>query len=186
MTLQERLPPGKYRLRVDDYVRLAEAGAFGDQRTELIEGDVIVMAPEFRPHAYVRDELAYRLRRALEAIGSDVHVASGSVSMANDTMPQPDIVLTREPRGRGAIPLDSVALLVEVSSTTLANDIGLKQRIYAQHSVREYWVADVNARLIRQMWEPNENGYAQSRTVAFGAPIAAITIADLTIDTSAL
>jgi hypothetical protein len=46
MTLQERLPPGKYRLSVDDFARLAETGVFGDQRTELIEGDVIVMAPE--------------------------------------------------------------------------------------------------------------------------------------------
>lgn len=186
MTLQERLSPGKYKLRVDDYVRLAEAGTFGDHRTELIEGDVIVMAPEYRPHAYVRDELAYRLRRALEAIGSDVHVASGSVSMADDTMPQPDIVLTREPRGRGAIPLGSVTMLVEVSSTTLANDIGLKQRIYARHGVPEYWVADVEGRVIRQMWEPGENGYGQSRAIAFGAPIAAATIADLTIGTSAL
>ncbi len=186
MTLQERLSPGKYKLRVDDYVRLAEAGTFGDHRTELIEGDVIVMAPEYRPHAYVRDELAYRLRRALEAIGSDVHVASGSVSMADDTMPQPDIVLTREPRGRGAIPLGSVTMLVEVSSTTLANDIGLKQRIYARHGVPEYWVADVEGRVIHQMWEPGENGYAQSQAIAFGAPIAAAGIGDLTIETNAL
>ena len=186
MTLQEHLPPGKYKLRVEDYTLLADAGAFGDYRTELIEGDVIVMAPEYRPHAYVRDELAYRLRRALEAIGSDVHVASGSVSMANDTMPQPDIVLTREPRGRGAIPLDSVALLVEVSSTTLANDIGLKQRIYARHGVREYWVADVNARLIHQMWEPGENGFDRSHAITFGTPITSASIAKLMIETNAL
>ena len=185
MTLQERLSPGKYKLRVDDYVRLAEAGTFGDHRTELIEGDVIVMAPEYRPHAFVRDELAYRLRRALEAIESDVHVASGSVSMADDTMPQPDIVLTREPRGRGAIPLGSVTMLVEVSSTTLANDIGLKQRIYARHGVPEYWVADVEGRVIHQMWQPGENGYTQSRAIAFGAPVAAAGICDLTIETNA-
>ena len=186
MTLQERLSPGKYKLRVEDYELLADAGAFGNRRTELIEGDVIVMAPEYRQHAYARDKLAYSLQRALELMGSDLHAASGSVLMSDDTMPQPDIVLTREPRGRGAIPLGSVMLLVEVSATTLNNDIGLKQSIYARHDVAEYWVVDVNARVIHQMWGPSETGYAQSRTIAFGAPITATTIVGLTIETNAL
>ena len=131
MTAQERLAPGKYALSVDDYVMLATAGVFADKKTELIEGDVIVMAPEYRPHAFIRDELAYRLRQALERIGSDLHASSGSVWLSETSMPQPDIVLTREPRGQGAIPLASVGLLVEVSSTTLPTDLGRKLAIYA-------------------------------------------------------
>ena len=46
MTAQERLAPGKYALSIDDYVMLAAAGVFADRKTELIEGDVIVLAPE--------------------------------------------------------------------------------------------------------------------------------------------
>jgi Uma2 family endonuclease len=186
MTLQERLPPGKYRLRVDDYVRLAEAGAFGDQRTELIEGDVIVMAPEFRPHAYVRDGVAYALHAALAAIGSDLHASSGSVLVTNDTMPQPDIVLTREPLGEGAIPLGSVALLVEVSATTLSNDMGLKRQIYARNGVAEYWVIDVGGRFIHQFWSPEQGTYTQTRKAMLGETLEAVTIAGLSIATPTL
>ena len=186
MTLQERLPPGKYALRVADYAMLGEAGIFGDRRTELIEGDVIVMAPEFRPHAYVRDELAYRLRRVLEETGSRWYVSVGSVALNETTMPQPDIVLTSEPRGPGAIPASSVPLLVEVSSSTLDTDLGRKLELYAAAGVPEYWVVDVNKGLIHQMWQPSGEAYAEKREIAFGRPITAAIIPDLTIETTSL
>lgn len=182
MTLYDRPQPGKYRLTVDDYVSLAESGAFGDARTELIDGEIIVMAPEFRRHAYVRDELAYRLRRALEAIDSNLYAASGSVLFDHHAMPQPDIVLTSEPRGDGPIPIASVALLVEVSATTLQDDLGRKLRLYARHSIPEYWVVDVESQIIHQMWVPEGDAYAQRREVSFGERIEAATVAGLAVE----
>ena len=184
MMLHKRLPAGKYALSVDDYIMLADAGVFGEEKTELIDGDVIVMAPEYRPHAYARDELAYRLRRALEAIGSDVFVGSGSVWLSHNVMPQPDIVLTREPRGDGAVPLNSVALLVEVSSTTLPNDLGRKREIYATAGIAEYWVVDVSGRIIQQMWSPVDGRYNDERQVGFGEALTSATMSGLTIKTS--
>ncbi len=186
MTVQERPSPGKYALRVADYAMLGEAGAFGDRRTELIEGDVIVVAPEFRPHTFVRDELAYRLRRALEALASPLHVSAGSVELTDTTMPQPDVVLTGEPRGEGAIPVRTVALLIEVASTTLAVDLGLKRRLYAAAGVAEYWVADVSGRTLHQLWQPAGDTYREAREVPFGESITAATIPGLTIKTTDL
>ena len=43
MTVQHRPPPGKYRLTVEDFLRLDETGVFGTDRTELLHGDVIIM-----------------------------------------------------------------------------------------------------------------------------------------------
>ncbi len=186
MALLERLTPGKYALRVDDYVMLAAAGAFGEEKTELIDGDVIVMAPEYRPHAYVRDELAYRLRRALEAVGSDLFVGSGSIWVSPNTMPQPDIVLTREPRGEGAVPLHSIALLVEVSSTTLSVDLGRKQEIYAASGIPEYWVVEVSRRVIHQKWRPTSQAYGGHRAITFGDTVEAATIEGLMVNTGDL
>ncbi len=40
------IPAGRYKLRVPDYLMLDDAGAFGGQATELVDGDVIVMSPE--------------------------------------------------------------------------------------------------------------------------------------------
>lgn len=181
MTVQEHLQPGKYKLTVDDYLRLDESGIFEDRRTELLDGDVIVMNAEYRPHGWVTGELSYALRRALETMASDLHVMAASVRVSDNDMPLPDIVLTREPKGDGPVPLATVALLVEVSSTTQQRDLGRKEAIYARGGVPEYWVADVNARLIHQMSAPDGETYADHRTIAFGQPIAAMTISGLAI-----
>ncbi len=186
MTVQQPLPPGKYKLRVEEYQLLADAGVFGGARTELIDGDIIVMSPEFRPHAYVREELAYRIRRALESAGSDLYPAAGSVLMGDHDMPQPDIVLTREPRGKGPIPLGSVALLVEVSSTTLEQDTTMKLALYASDGVPEYWIVDVAGERITQLWSPAGSSYGQRREVAFGTPLAAATSTRIAVETNGL
>lgn len=187
MTVQERLPPGKYRLRVEDYERLVEAGAFGDARTELIEGEVIVLSPQFRPHGMVKMDLYDQLRDVLRAQGSPFRpVVEFSLALAPDTMPDPDIMLTSEPRGPKAVPRESVPLVIEVSDTTLADDLGVKLRLYARFGIPEYWVADVNARVIHRMWSPVAERYSQRDEVAFGQPTASTTIDGLLVDTSAL
>lgn len=183
MTVQDRLPPGKYKLTIEDLQRLNEAGVFGTDRTELLDGDIIIMNAEYRPHAWVAGELGYRIRRAVEAIGSDLWTMTASIALSDHDMPLPDIVLTREPRGAGPIPLNSVALIVEVASSTLDRDIGKKLASYARAGVPEYWVADVNAGVIHQMWTPAGAVYAERREVAFGEKIAAATIEHLAIDT---
>lgn len=186
MTIQERLRPGKYKLTVDDYLRLDEAGVFNGRRTELLDGDIIVMNSEYRPHAWVKGELFYALRRALETLGSDLHVMDASVRVSDNDVPLPDIVLTREPRGEGPIPLPSVALLIEVSSTTLRRDLGRKEAIYARAGVPEYWVADLNAQVIHQMWAPAGEAYAERREVAFGERIEAMTVEGLAVEKAGL
>ena len=186
MTIQERLRPGKYRLRVEDYQQLDEAGVFGDARTELLDGEIIVMNAEYRPHSWVQDELAYRLRRQLEELGSKLYVSSASVRISDHSMPLPDTVLTDQPRGEGAIPPASVALLLEVSSTTLKRDLGRKLTIYARAGIPEYWVADVGARVIHQMWGPADGTYTRREAISFGRSITSVIIAGLTIATDEL
>lgn len=188
MTAQDVLQsPHKYRLRVADYLALAESGAFDGMCTELIEGDVIVMSPEFRPHWYVKSELAYQLRKSLEHSGSSLFSGEeGSVALSENDMPRPDIIVTNEPRGEGPIPLVSVRLLAEVSNTTSVTDMGSKADLYARYQVPEYWVADVTGRVIHQMWSPTDGRYVEQRAVAFGAAITAATIPGLTVETAAL
>ena len=58
--------PKPHRLTVDDYYRMAEAGVLspGD-RTELIKGEIIDMAPIGSAHADVVTQLTLRLIRTL-------------------------------------------------------------------------------------------------------------------------
>jgi Uma2 family endonuclease len=161
--------PRPVKLTVDDFLRLDEAGAFGAYaKTELIEGVIVAMNARHRPHGFAKDELAYRLRRALEANGSRHHVSTEvAVAMPPGNLPHPDITLTREPRGEGPIPLASAALIVEISDTTLAFDLGTKARAYAANGVAEFWVVNLPDRLVHQFWSPSPGGYAEGRDRAW-------------------
>lgn len=187
MTLQEEPPAVKYRLTVADYTLLAESGAFADKRTELIDGDVLLMSPQLRPHLFVKSELGFRLRLALRELGGGLWVGEeGSVELSARDMPLPDIIATDEPRGAGAVPLASVALIVEVADTSLAFDLGPKAQLYAAAGIPEYWVADVNGRVLHQHSRPEGGTYADRRTIPFGELVAAATIPGLTIATDDL
>jgi Uma2 family endonuclease len=181
-------PEQRVKLRIDDYLRLSEAGAFDRYaRTELIDGVVYAMNTQHRPHGFAKDELAYRLRRALEAMGSYLHVATEqSVAMAPHDQPEPDIILTTEPRGSGPIPGRSVALLVEIAHTSLDHDLFRKAPVYAERGVAEYWVVDVKAGLIHQMWSPQGEEYVERQGVKLGERIEAATIEGLAVETDGL
>ena len=176
------------KLRIEDYLRLHEAGAFDRYaRTELLDGVVYAMNPQYRPHMFPKDELAYRLRRALEASGSNLHVGTeGSVALSDVDLPLPDILLTDEPRGPGPVPGRSIRMLVEIATTSLDHDLSHKARIYAARSVPEYWVLDVNAGLIHQMWSPQGEAYTERREVRLGERIEAATIKGLAVETAGI
>jgi Uma2 family endonuclease len=176
------------KLRIADYELLDRSGAFESYRkTELIDGVVYAVNPQHRPHGFVKDELAYRLRRALEAIGSNLHVATEqSVALEPNSEPQPDIILTSEPRGPGAIPGASVELLVEVSDSSLRFDLADKARVYAAAGIPEYWIVDVNSGRLHQMWSPQGETYVERREAKLGERIDAAKIAGLGVETTSL
>jgi Uma2 family endonuclease len=185
MTVQARLRPGKYRLTVEDYLRLAADGTFGDRRTELIAGDIWITSPAYTPHARMQGALAAAIVQALQGDPSLVVLVAPSVSLSDDTMPEPDLVVALDHRD-GVLPAEKVRLMVEVSDSTLTTDLGTKARLYATHGVPEYWVADVNGRVVQQSWSPAHGAYRERREVAFGQPLTAATIAGLTVPTAGL
>ena len=177
----------KHRLTVEEFLLLDREGAFGDRETELIGGEVWYRSPKHRPHARIAGELYYRIRQALEKSGSGLSLLSDiSVHLSDHDVPEPDIAITDAPDGDGILPLESVKLLVEVSDSTLAKDLKLKTQLYALAGVPEYWVADVNGKLIHQMWAPEGSAYREKRQAKIGEALSAVTIAGLTIDTSGL
>lgn len=169
------------KLRVEDFFALDEVGAFAPhERTELIDGSIYVLAPQHRPHANLKMALYDALREALVASGSQLKaVIEATVAMPPHDAPEPDLIVTSEPYGEGPIPLPSVSLLIEVASTTLSDDLGIKQRTYATHGVPEYWVADVNERVVHQMWRPDGDEYRERRTIALDQPLSMGTIAEV-------
>ena len=175
-------------LTVDDFLLLDSSGAFeGYGKTELIEGAVVFMNAQHRPHARLKTRLYDAVRDGLRTIGSPLTaIIEVTTAMPPHNAPEPDIVVTSEPEGEGPVPLASVLLLIEVADTTLANDKKVKAPIYARHGVPEYWVADVNGRCITQMWDSDGKIYRQSFGHEFGETIDCHAIDNLRVETNAL
>jgi Uma2 family endonuclease len=176
------------KLRVEDFLALNDSGAFeGYGKTELLDGEIVYMNAQHRPHARVKATLSRAIDDALRSAGSRLTVLTEvTISAPPHDAPEPDIVVTSEPDGEGPVPLASVCLVVEVADATLATDMKRKAKIYALHGVPEYWVADVNARKIIQMWMPVRDAYANHASHAYDEPFDCHSIAGLRIGTETL
>lgn len=176
------------KLRVEDYLALDREGAFNAYRkTELIDGGVLFMNAQHRAHARIKSRLHLLIANALLVSGAKLEaLVEASVAILPHDVPEPDIVLTDDPGGDGLVPAASVALVVEVSDTTLDTDLGVKASLYAGAGICEYWVVDVRRRIIDQLWSPTDHGYDRRNSVRFGERLAARTIGGLEIDTNRL
>lgn len=163
MSAQTETWPKPHRLTVDEYYRMAEVGVLApDDRTELIEGEIIDMPPIGPTHASVVVMLTKRLVRT---VGDAIEVrAQQPVRFMPRSEPQPDfaLVVARSHGYRQTHPVASdILLLIEVSDSTLRYDLDVKARLYAKHGVLEYWVVDlVNKRVWRHR-RPSGQQYAQ-------------------------
>jgi len=157
--------PTRYKLSVEDYHKLGDAGILNeDSRGELIEGELIQMAPIGVAHM----GLVNRLNKLLVIAVGDRGVVSvqNGVTMPPYSEPQPDfaILVPGADRITGDLPGPTdVLLLIEVADTTLAYDRKVKLPLYAQKGIAEVWIVNVQARCIETYREPTANGY-QGRT----------------------
>jgi Uma2 family endonuclease len=181
--------PRKVKLTIADFVRLNDAGAFRDySKTELIDGEIVAVNSQFTGHARFKSRMSYRLEGVIEAIMPDYLVlVEVAVSIPPRGLPEPDIVITNfQETGRVPVPVDMIALIVEVSDSTLRYDLGKKARLYAAAGVPEYWVADLQGGKLHQMWAPSGKGYGEKREIALGERLEAVTIAGLAIETAGI
>jgi Uma2 family endonuclease len=178
----------KHRLTVDDYYRMAEVGVLApDARVELIEGEIIDMAPIGSRHAGTVSWLHMQL---FTAVGKAAIISSQSPSrLSNITEPQPDLLLLR-PRDdhyRQSHPTArDILLLIEVSDSTLRYDRDTKMPLYASYGVRESWLVDLEHDELSCHRSPHNGGYLEviSTRAPAGTPIAALE--GVTVDLSRL
>jgi Uma2 family endonuclease len=180
--------PELLRITAAQFSVMVEAGAFtGDRGVELRGGLLYEMNPQYVPHARAKSRLFFALINALQATESSLEVLSeGSVKLGEDEVPLPDLIVWEPVQVRGPVPGERVRLLVEVSDTTLTDDLGRKRALYAAASVPEYWVVDVFGRALQQYWAPADGVYARSAVVPFGEAIRSATLAGLALSTAAL
>jgi Uma2 family endonuclease len=144
-------PPRKRWTRAECQT-LEATGLWERERLELIEGDLISRMGKKRPHVNVM----ILAMKWLASVFGDLYVTpEAPIDVAPEdnptNEPEPDLAVLKQPCTTYATanpgPSD-VRLLVEISDTTLAFDLGTKSRLYARAGIPEYWVVDVPGRRI--------------------------------------
>lgn len=150
----------RHKFTVDDFERMFEAGILdSDEKVELLEGELIVMSEMGDPHVWAVRRLT---RLLVPAIGDRAWVNVGlPVRSSRHSMPLPDMSIQPPPApGQGA-KAPTPYLVIEISDSSLRKDRLLKQRIYSQANVPEYWIVNVVDMQIEVHTEPRGDLYAK-------------------------
>ena len=176
----------RHKLNVDDYHRMAEAGVLGeDDRVELIDGEIIDMAPIGVAHASVVTRITIAL---IQACGDRALVrVQNPVRLSDFSEPQPDFAVVR-PRAdfyetRHPGPSD-VLLLVEVAESSLRYDRVVKLPLYAHAGIPEVWIVDLQQRTIQTYAQPSDGRFALAGLQRPGATLrlAAAPALEVSVD----
>ena len=180
--------PSLLRITAEQLETMAARGAFDRlPRVELREGLLHQMSPQHFPHGIAKTDIFAALLTAVGHLNLPLRVLSEvSVRVSEAEVPMPDISLVQSGRYPGAVPVKQVRLAVEISDTTLADDLGRKRTLYALGGIPEYWVVDLSARVILQHWSPAGGAYAKAAVVPFGDHLASATLPGLVILTAGL
>jgi len=152
-----------YRLSVDQYHRMGEAGILGpDDRVELLEGLLVVKMSKNPGHILATDLFEDLLHRLVPA-GFFTSMGNPVTIEVRNSEPEPDAQVVRgNPRdytGRRRGPQDS-ALVVEVADSSYATDRRSKLAIYAAARVPIYLLLDLNGRRLEAFSDPIGEGQA--------------------------
>ena len=176
--------PARHKLDVNDYHRMADAGIFGeDDRIELVEGDIIDMAPIGQGHEAVVSGLTEAL--VMACMGRAIVWPQNSIRLGRWSAPQPDLAVLRRradfyATGERPGPAD-VLLLIEVADTSLRFDQTVKLPLYAQAGIAELWIVDLKRRVLEAHRQPAEGRYGEMTTHQRGDQIALALAPDIIV-----
>lgn len=179
----------RHRLTTSDVAQMLAAGILKeDDRIELIEGELIEMAPIGSLHAGTVDQLPQRL--SAHCSEQAIVRVQNPVALADRSEPQPDVVLLR-PRAdhyKSAHPgPEDVLLLIEVADASLSYDRDVKIPLYARHGIREVWLVDLIAKRLLVHRQPRQEfGEYQQITVLHDGTASAEALPAASIDVTEL
>jgi len=130
---------------------------------ELIDGVLVRMSPSMSPHGYAMLHIGSALIPVLKGryrIGTDIGVFLGET-----TMRAPDISVVKIGAKPGFLDVSDVVMAIEISDSSLNEDLRRKALQYAAHGIAEYWVVDLENRRTHVHRRPAATGYADIRAL---------------------
>ena len=167
--------PARHRLTVDEYHQMGEAGIFGeDDQVELIDGELIDMAPIGTQHAYIVNLLTRFF--AKQASDERLVCVQNPIQLGDHGEPEPDVavVANHNYAKRHPQPQD-IFLLIEVADISLDYEREKKIPFYARFGIPEVWIVNLRERQVEVHRDPatTENRYRNVRQFTEGILTAA-------------
>ena len=136
------------KLTYEDYANME-----GDERYELIDGELILVASPNEDHQMVSMELGSQMHSFVKAnnLGWVFH-APFDVLFTDSDVVQPDLMFISSEREHIRTPATTQGapdLIVEIlSPSSSRRDWRDKRELYASHGVQEYWIVDPTNRIV--------------------------------------
>lgn len=168
------------KLTYEDYANIP-----GDERYELIDGELILVSSPNEMHQRVSKRLLWLFRDVEESGLGWVYDAPFDVILSDTDVVQPDLMFVSKERAEIITPANvqgAPNLVVEVlSPSTAQRDWTQKRDLYAKYGVRELWLVAPDARLVWVM-ALTDGEYAIAGVYKDGQTLISPTLAGLTID----
>jgi Uma2 family endonuclease len=167
---------------VNEYYRMGDAGILtGDDRVELIEGEVVRMTAIGNDHAACVDRLHQLFSRSV-ADRAVVRVQS-PIRLSEFSEPQPDLALL-QPRAdfyATAHPgPQDVLLVVEVVDSSTGIERLTKMTLYSRCGIPEAWLVHVHEDGVETHRGPTPHGYCEVKCLGRGSHMTVEALPDLT------
>lgn len=148
-----------WRISVQRYHEMVDAGVItSDDRVELLDGLMVSKPVVKPPHAYATDCASDILR---DQLPTHYFIGTQRPLTLSASEPHPDLMVLRGNRRDYAVRhpyAGDVALVVEISDSTLLTDRLTKQRIYAADEIPVYWIVNLPDRQIEVHSQPQSSG----------------------------
>ena len=154
-----------------------ELTANDERRFELIEGEIIEMAPPIVPHQDITLNAAFVLKPLIP--DGKLYISPIEVYLDEVNIPQPDLVwvstnsICKVERKRLVGAPD---LVIEVlSPSTAKRDKTDKFKLYEKHGSREYWLVDPEYSNI-EVWRRGTSGFERQGVYGIGDTFESVTL----------
>jgi Uma2 family endonuclease len=182
----------RYKFTCEQYNLMMEARIFAGvfkegthtktNRLELIRGEIIDMSPISAKHNACIARLTEFF--VTELHGQAIIYVQSSLRLDSHSEPQPDLVLLK-PRSdfyEAELPKPSdVLLIIEVADSSISYDRDVKVPLYAEAGIEEFWLVDINNRILTSYTSPAPDGYAKSHRFRSGDSIPILAFPDVAI-----
>src|SRR4051794_32423341 len=160
-----------------------EMTAHDERRFELIDGEVIEMAPP----KIVHQRLSRRLTRLVDDLKPDGEVFYAPIEVYLDeyNIPQPDVVWVS---ANSICKIEELRLVGEpdlvigiLSPSTAKLDKTTKFNLYEKHGSREYWIVDPAYAQV-EVWKRGTNGFERQGVYGVGDTFESAVLGNKTDD----